>query len=86
MKEVKEMNKEEKVKLAKEVYEKIGLTDIRVGIYRDEEINADYVWVPDTRGPGGLIIGDDGTFLFCQSAKDFSYWKEEYKKGIRSNK
>lgn len=80
------MNKEEKIKFAKEVYEKVGLTDISVEINRDEEINADYVWVPDMRGPGGLIIGDDGTFLFCQSAHGFSYWKEEYKKGIRSNK
>ncbi len=53
---------------------------------RDDEINADYVWIPKIKGPGGLIIGDDGSFLFCQSAHDFAYWKEEYKKGRRSNK
>lgn len=79
------MNKEEKITLAKELYLKIGLTDISLEIKREEDINADYVWVLNMRGPGGLIIGDDGTYLFCQSAHDFSYWKEEYKKGIRSN-
>lgn len=80
------MNKEEKIKFATELYEKIGLKDINIEIVRDEEISADSVWIPGTRGPGGLIIGDDGTFLFCQSAHGFEYWKEEYKKGIRSNK
>lgn len=80
------MNTEEKIKFAKEIYEKMGLADANVELSRDEEINADFVSVPGTRGPGGLIIGDDGTFLFCQSAHGFSYWKEEYKKGIRSNK
>jgi len=80
------MNKEEKIEFAKEMYERTGLKDFSIVMGRDEEINADYVSVPNRRGPGGLIIGDDGTFLFCQSARGYSYWKEEYKKGVRTNK
>lgn len=80
------MNKEEKIKFARELHENNGLTDFSIEISRDDEINADYVYVPNMRGPGGLIIGDDGTFIFCQSAHGYEYWKAEYKKGVRSNK
>ena len=78
------MNQEEKLNFARKLYAKSGLVDVKIEIARDEEINADYTSVSGMRGPGGLIIGDDGTFLFCQSAHGYSYWKEEYKKGIRS--
>ena len=30
-------------------------------------------------------IGDNGDYLFCQSMHDFNYWKEEYKKGVRTS-
>lgn len=80
------MGIEEKIEFAKKIYEKLNLIDTKFEFKRDEEIKADYVWVADMRGPGGLIIGDDGAFLFCQSAYSFQYWKEEYKKGNRSNK
>jgi len=79
------MNKEEKTMFAKNFYEKIGLENYDLKNNRDDEINADYFYVSDMRGPGGLIIGDDGSYLFCQSAHDYSYYKEEYKKGVRSN-
>ena len=78
------MSKEEKIEIAKKIYDKLGLTDFNLETKRDDEIKADYVWVPDSRGPGGLIIGDDGSYLYCQSAHGYDYWKEEYKKGIRS--
>lgn len=80
------MNLEKKLEFAKEVYSKLDLNEEIFKSSRDDEINADYVWIPNTKGLGGLIIGDDGSFLFCQSARGFDYWKEEYKKGIRSNK
>ena len=79
------MNKEDKIKIATEFYSKLNLENQTFEFERDEEIKADYVWIPDTRGPGGLIIGDDGSYLFCQSAHGFSYWKEEFKSGKRSN-
>lgn len=78
------MNKEEKVQFAKKLYDKLNLENYTLESKRDEEINADYFWVANMRGPGGLIIGDDGTFLFCQSAHGVEYWKEQYKKGIRT--
>ena len=79
------MKKEEKLEIAKNIYDNLGLTNYSLKIFRDEEINADFVCVPDMRGPGGLIIADDGEYLLCQSAHDYNYWKEEFKKGIRSN-
>ena len=83
--EMNYMNNEEKKAIAKEFYDKLGLTNYTLEVERDNEINADFVWVPDTRGPGGLIIGDNGDYLFCQSMHDFNYWKEEYKKGVRTS-
>ena len=80
------MNSEEKIEFAKSIYDKLNLENYTIEIERDEQLSADTVWVSDMRGPGGLIIGDDGTFLFCQSAHDLDFWKEEFKKGIRSNK
>ena len=74
-----------KKELAKQFYDKLGITDYILEVKRDEEINADYIWVSNLRGPGGLIIGDNGDYLFCQSMHDFSYWKEEYKKGTRTS-
>ena len=80
------MTIEEKITIAKKFYSKLDIKDCLFESIRDDEINADFVYVPNMRGPGGLIIGDDGSFLFCQSAHGYEYWKEEYKKGIRSNK
>ena len=45
-------------------------------ILRLDEINADYIYVSNLRGPGGLIIGDDGSYLFCQSTYDYDYWND----------
>ena len=33
------------------------------------------------RGFGGIIIGDDGTYLTCGSLYPLSYYIEEFKKG-----
>ena len=79
------MTMEEKKEIAKEFYDKLELTNYTLKIKRDNEINADFVWITDMRGPSGLIIGDNGDYLFCQSMHDFNYWKEEYKKGIRTS-
>lgn len=79
------MNKEEKIEFARNIYDKLDLVNYNLEIRRDDEINADYIWVSDIRGPGGLIIADDGSYLFCQSSRGYNYWKEEFKKGIRSN-
>ena len=80
------MIKEEKLELAKNFYDNLQLTNYSLDIFRDDEINADFIYVPNMRGPGGLIIDDNGDYLFCQSMHGYEYWKEEFKKGIRSNK
>ena len=79
------MSKEEKIELAKQFYDKL-ISNYSLDISRDDEIDADFIWVVDMRGPGGLIISDNGEYLFCQSAHDYNFWKEEFKKGVRSNK
>ncbi len=79
------MNKEEKMAFARKFYDNLSLLNCKLELKRDDEINADYIWVLDMRGPGGLIIGDDGSYLFCQSMHGYDYWKEEFKKGIRSS-
>lgn len=78
------MKKEEKNELAKRIYVKLGFNDVIIKFSRDEEISADYAWIPDMRGPAGIIISDDGSFLLCQSAHGFDYWREEFLKGNRS--
>lgn len=78
------MSIEEKEKIARKIYDELELTNYTLKSERDDEINADFVWVADMRGPGGLIIGDNGDYLFCESNHGYDYWKEEYKKGIRS--
>lgn len=80
------MTKEEKLEIAKKFYDDLDLTNYSLNIFKDDEINADFICVPNMRGPGGLIIDDNGDYLFCQSARGYSYWKEEFKKGVRSNK
>ncbi len=79
------MNKEEKMAFARKFYDNLSLLNCKLELKRDDEINADYIWVLDMRGPGGLIIGDDGSYLFCQSMHGYDYCKEEFKKGIRSS-
>jgi len=78
------MNIEEKMKIAKEFFKKHKLTDPEIDSLRQEDISADYFGIPNTRGYGGLLIADDGSYLFCQSAQGLEYWKEEFKKGERS--
>ena len=78
------MTQLDKINFATEFYNKLNLDKYTLGIKRDDEINADFIWVSSMRGPGGLIIADDGGYLFCQSSHGYNYWKEEFKKGIRS--
>ena len=80
------MTKEEKLELAQKIYDNLELKNYSLDIFRDDEINADFVYVPNMRGPGELIIDDNGDYLFCQSAHGYEYWKEKFKQGIRSNK
>jgi hypothetical protein len=58
------MSKEEKISIARKFYDSLNLVDYNLEIKRDEEINADFIWILDMRGPGGLIIADDGSYLF----------------------
>ncbi len=78
------MSKEEKISIARKFYDSLNLVDYNLEIKRDEEINADFIWILNMRGPGGLIIADDGSYLFCQSRHGYDYWKEEFKKGVRN--
>lgn len=80
------MTKEEKLELATKFYDNLNLTNYSLDTFRDDEIEADFIYVPNLRGPGGLIIDDNGDYLFCQSAHGYEYWKEEFQKGIRSKK
>lgn len=80
------MNIDEKIQLAKSYYNSLNFKDYTLVIKRDDEIKADFIWISNSRGPGGLIIGDDGSYLYCQSSRGYDYWKEEYKKGLRSKK
>ncbi len=79
------MSKEEKITIARKFYDDLNLSNYNLEIKRDDEIKADYIWISGMRGPGGLIIGDDGSYLFCQSMYEYDYWKEEFKKGVRNN-
>jgi len=80
------MSLEEKIEFAKGLYASQGLNDVELAISRDEEISADYVGLKEPgRGAGAFIIADDGTFLFCQSAHGYSYWKEQFKTGKRND-
>ena len=76
---------EEKKRIARDFYANLGLSNCELESSREEDIKADYIWVPNLRGPGGLLIGDNGDYLFCQSSQGISYWKEEYASGKRSN-
>ncbi len=78
------MSIEEKKNFAKKIYDESGMENYTLETKRDDEINADLIWIPNSRGPAGLIIGDNEEYLICPSMHDFSYWKEEYKKGKRS--
>lgn len=80
------MNIEDKMKIVKEIYNKLNINNYSFKTKRDEEVQADYIWIDNTRGVGGIIIGDDGSYLFCQSIHDYNYWKEQFKQGIRTNK
>ena len=60
------MNIEDKMKIVKEIYNKLNINNYSFKTKRDEEVQADYIWIDNTRGVGGIIIGDDGSYLFCQ--------------------
>lgn len=79
------MKKEEKLELAKKIYDNLGLLNYSLNIKRDDDINADYIWINNMRGPGGLIIDDNGDYLYCQSAHGYDYYKEKFKNGVRNN-
>ena len=80
------MTKEEKIEFSKGVYDKFDLRDYSLNISRDDEINADYIWVSDMRGPGSLIIDDSGEYLYCPSSYSYEQCKEDFKKGTRSKR
>lgn len=78
------MKREEKILLAKKVYR--CLNDYPFEVYRETELQADYFCIPNVRGFGGVIIGDDGSYLFCDTIHPYSYWEEKFKNGVRNAK
>lgn len=54
---------------------------------RLEEINADLFTLKyNQRGLGGIIVGDDGSSMVCDSMHPLSYYIEEFKNGLTDNK
>lgn len=43
------MSKEEKISIARKFYDSLNLVDYNLEIKRDEEINADFIWILDMR-------------------------------------
>ena len=79
------MTKEEKIQIAKRLYEKLGIQTENVISNRIDEINADICMPSESqRGTGGIIIGDDGSYLVCGSIKPVESYIENYKNGERS--
>ena len=77
---------EEKIKLAQKKFEKLGFPTDNIGIYRIEEIKADYLLPKENqRGIGGIIIADDGTYLVCGSVYPLEHYVDDFKNGKRSN-
>ena len=77
------MSLEEKIKYAKQHYENLGYSGYELKTIRYDDICADLIWI-QLRGPGGILIADNGEYLFCQSAHGIEYYIEEFKKGIRT--
>lgn len=81
-----EISFEEKIKIAKLIYMKLGVETEEFKISNIEEINADFFLpMASQRGVGGLIIANDGTYLLCGSMYPESYYISEFKKGKRDN-
>lgn len=79
------MSKEEKYKLAVELYKKLGVECEKLSISRIEEINADF-FMPggdESYRGGSLLIGDDGTYFVCGTFYPLDYYVDEFKSGKR---
>ena len=77
------LNIEDKINYAKIKYEELGYSNYEFKTERHDEINADLVWI-DLRGPGALLIADNGEYLFCPSLYSTEHCIEEFKKGVRT--
>lgn len=76
----------EKIKIAKSIYMKLGAKIEDFKISNIEGINADFFLpITSSRGLGGVIIANDGTYLLCGSLHPESYYIEEFRKGKRDN-
>ena len=74
------MSIEEKKKIIFDLYPEYRHQEFE--IVSLEEMNADYFALKEhQRGFGGIIIGDDGTYLTCGSIYPLSHYIEEFKKG-----
>lgn len=69
----------EKLEKVNSILESLGVKNFKLEYTRDDEISADYIWASNVRGPGGYIVGDDGSMLFCQSIKPYLFCKQELK-------
>ena len=76
----------EKIKIAKSIYMKLGAKIEDFKISNIEGINADFFLpITSSRGLGGVIIANDGTYLLCGSLHPELYYIEEFRKGKRDN-
>lgn len=73
------MDLQQKIELAQKIYKREDVTSKRI-----EDIGADLFWVAKTRGPGSLIIGDDGEYLLRPSGYAPEKVVQAFKNGERS--
>lgn len=80
------MKREEKLSFAEKLFKKGNIDCHNISISRDDILDADFFWPTGIRGGFGIIIGDDGSYLHCPSARDYNFWKEKFKTGMRTGK
>jgi len=70
--------------IALSVYKYLGIEINEFNTDRLEELKAT-IFMPkeNTRGVGGVIVGDDKTYLTCGSLHPLDFYIEEFKNGKR---
>lgn len=78
----KRMSLDGKTRLAKKIHGREDVVSFRI-----DDAKADYFYIETKdRGPGSVIIGDDGSYLFGTSAISHDNLIKEFKDGKRSKK
>ena len=74
------MTKEEKIAFAKMFYDKLNLKNYNLKIKRDNDINSDYIWIPDMRVPGSLMLQIMENIFFVNQYMNIVIGKKTFKK------